>query len=270
MAGIRPRIFAVVNQKGGVGKTTTSINLGTALAAVGRRVLIVDFDAQGNASTGLGIERTDRATTSYDIVVDRLPLEQAVLSTIVPRLDIVPGDENLSGVETELAADPHRSYRLREALHNYIDRAEEQGLPRYDYILIDCPPSLSALTMNAMTAADALLVPLQCEFLALEGLSQLLRTVDVVRQGLNPNLEIQGVVLTMYDRRNNLSDQVADEVRAFFGNKVYNTVIPRNVRLSEAPSFGKPALLYDYRCPGSEAYIRLASEVLQREKARAA
>nr|WP_288145518.1 ParA family protein [Hyphomonas sp.] len=270
VAGIRPRIFAVVNQKGGVGKTTTSINLGTALAAVGRRVLIVDFDAQGNASTGLGIERTDRATTSYDIVVDRLPLEQAVLSTIVPRLDIVPGDENLSGVETELAADPHRSYRLREALHNYVDRAEEQGLPRYDYILIDCPPSLSALTMNAMTAADALLVPLQCEFLALEGLSQLLRTVDVVRQGLNPNLEIQGVVLTMYDRRNNLSDQVADEVRAFFGNKVYNTVIPRNVRLSEAPSFGKPALLYDYRCPGSEAYIRLASEVLQREKARAA
>jgi chromosome partitioning protein len=259
-----------VNQKGGVGKTTTSINLGTALAAVGRRVLIVDFDAQGNASTGLGIERTDRVTTSYDLVVDRTPLEQAVLSTIVPRLDIIPGDENLSGVETELAADPHRSYRLRESLHNYIDRAEAEGLPRYDYILIDCPPSLSSLTLNAMTAADALLVPLQCEFLALEGLSQLLRTVDVVRQGLNPNLEIQGVVLTMYDRRNNLSDQVADEVRSFFGNKVYNTVIPRNVRLSEAPSFGKPALLYDYRCPGSEAYIRLASEVLQREKARAA
>ena len=270
MAGSKPRIFAVVNQKGGVGKTTTSINLGTALAAVGRRVLIVDFDAQGNASTGLGIERNERATTSYDVVVDRLPLEKAVLSTIVPRLDIVPGDENLSGVETELAADPHRSYRLREALHSYIDRAEAEGLARYDYILIDCPPSLSSLTLNAMTAADALLVPLQCEFLALEGLSQLLRTVDVVRQGLNPSLEIQGVVLTMYDRRNNLSDQVADEVRAFFGNKVYNTVIPRNVRLSEAPSFGKPALLYDYRCPGSEAYIRLASEVLQREKARAA
>lgn len=270
MAGTKPRIFAVVNQKGGVGKTTTSINLGTALAAVGRRVLIVDFDAQGNASTGLGIERTERATTSYDVVVDRLPLEKAMLSTIVPRLDIVPGDENLSGVETELAADPHRSYRLREALHSYIDRAETEGLAKYDYILIDCPPSLSSLTLNAMTAADALLVPLQCEFLALEGLSQLLRTVDVVRQGLNPNLEIQGVVLTMYDRRNNLSDQVADEVRAFFGNKVYNTVIPRNVRLSEAPSFGKPALLYDYRCPGSEAYIRLASEVLQREKARAA
>jgi chromosome partitioning protein len=238
----KPRIFAIVNQKGGVGKTTTSINLGTALAAVGRRVLIVDFDAQGNASTGLGISRADRLRTSYDLVVDRIPLEEAVLSTIVPRLDIVPGDENLSGVETV----------------------------KYDYVLIDCPPSLSALTVNAMTASDALLVPLQCEFLALEGLSQLLRTVEVVRSGLNPALEIQGVVLTMYDRRNSLSDQVANEVRSFFGSKVYNTVIPRNVRLSEAPSFGKPALLYDYRCPGSEAYIRLASEVLQREKARVA
>lgn len=266
----RPRILAVVNQKGGVGKTTTSINLGTALAAVGRRVLIVDFDAQGNASTGLGISRADRLMTSYDLVVDRVPLEQAVLSTIVPRLDIVPGDENLSGVETELAGDAHRSYRLKESLHSYIDRIHQDGLVKYDYVLIDCPPSLSALTVNAMTAADALLVPLQCEFLALEGLTQLLRTVEVVRSGLNPTLEIQGVVLTMYDRRNSLSDQVANEVRAFFGTKVYNTVIPRNVRLSEAPSFGKPALLYDYRCPGSEAYIRLASEVLQREKARAA
>ncbi|MBA4339078.1 ParA family protein [Hyphomonas sp.] len=266
----KPRIFAVVNQKGGVGKTTTSINLGTALAAVGRRVLIVDFDAQGNASTGLGISRAERLQTSYDLVVDRIPLEEAVLSTIVPRLDIIPGDENLSGVETELAGDAHRSYRLKEALQTYIARAETGDLVKYDYVLIDCPPSLSALTMNAMTAADALLVPLQCEFLALEGLSQLLRTVEVVRSGLNPTLEIQGVVLTMYDRRNSLSDQVANEVRSFFGSKVYNTVIPRNVRLSEAPSFGKPALLYDYRCPGSEAYIRLASEVLQREKARVA
>lgn len=270
MASNRPRIFAVVNQKGGVGKTTTSINLGTALAAVGRRVLIVDFDAQGNASTGLGIAYGERLKTSYDIVVDKVPLEEAILSTIVPRLDIVPGDENLSGVETQLASDPHRSYRLREALHDYVDRIPGSDLARYDYILIDCPPSLSAMTINAMTAADSLLVPLQCEFLALEGLAQLLRTVEVVRSGLNPDLDIQGVVLTMYDRRNNLSDQVANEVRAFFGNKVYNTVIPRNVRLSEAPSFGKPALLYDYRCPGSEAYIRLASEVLQREKARAA
>ncbi len=268
MSGAKPRIFAVVNQKGGVGKTTTSINLGTALAAVGRQVLIVDFDAQGNASTGLGISRAERLLTSYDLVVDKVPLEKAVLSTIVPRLDIIPGDENLSGVETELAADPHRSYRLREALNTYVERSLTSNLTRYDYVLIDCPPSLSALTLNAMTAANALLVPLQCEFLALEGLTQLMRTLEVVRQGLNPELEIQGVVLTMYDRRNNLSDQVADEVRAYFGNKVYNTVIPRNVRLSEAPSFGKPALLYDYRCPGSEAYIRLASEVLQRERAR--
>lgn len=271
MSANRPRIFAVVNQKGGVGKTTTSINLGTAMAAVGRRVLILDFDAQGNASTGLGIEHADRKMTSYDVVVDRLPLEEAILSTIVPRLDIVTSHQDLSGVETVLADDPHRSYRLRHALHDYIQRAEQGGLAKYDYVLIDCPPSLSALTINAMTAADELLVPLQCEFLALEGLSQLLRTVEQVRQsGLNPTLEIQGVVLTMYDRRNNLSDEVADQVRSLLGPKVYNTVIPRNVRLSEAPSFGKPALLYDYRCPGSEAYIRLASEVLQREKAQAA
>lgn len=259
----KTRILAVANQKGGVGKTTTSINLATALAAVGRHVLVIDFDAQGNASTGLGITRPERRLTSYDVVVDDVPLEEAVLETLVPRLDIIPGDENLSGVEIELAADPKRSYRLRDAIHSYLLRA---GPTQYDFILIDCPPSLSALTLNAMTAADALLVPLQCEFLALEGLSQLLRTVEVVRTGLNPSLEIQGVVLTMYDRRNNLSDQVADEVRGFFGNKVYSTVIPRNVRLSEAPSFGKPALLYDYRCPGSEAYIRLASEVLQRER----
>ena len=263
MAVHKTRILAIANQKGGVGKTTTSINLATALAAVGRKVLVIDFDAQGNASTGLGITRPQRKLTSYDIVVDGIPAEQAILQTMVPRLDIIPGDENLSGVEIELAADPHRSYKLRNALNALIERV---GMTRYDFIMIDCPPSLSALTLNAMTAADALLVPLQCEFLALEGLSQLLRTVEVVRSGLNPELEIQGVVLTMYDSRNNLSDQVADEVRNFFGNKVYTTVIPRNVRLSEAPSFGKPALLYDYRCPGSEAYIRLASEVLQRER----
>lgn len=271
MSKPRTRILAVTNQKGGVGKTTTSINLGTALAAVGRRVLVIDFDAQGNASTGLGIARPERRLTSYDLVVDQVPLEDAVVPTLVPRLDIIPGDENLSGVETALATDNRRSYRLRDAVRGYLERSAAHGRAEghtgYDYILIDCPPSLSALTINAMTAAHALLVPLQCEFLALEGLSQLLRTIEIVRSGLNPDLEIQGVVLTMYDRRNNLSDQVADEVRAFFGNKVYNTVIPRNVRLSEAPSFGKPALLYDYRCPGSEAYIRLASEVLQREKA---
>lgn len=260
------RILAVANQKGGVGKTTTSINLGTALAAVGKHALIIDFDAQGNASTGLGITRPERQTTSYDVVVDDVPLAQAITKTLVPRLDIVPGDENLSGVETELSEDPKRSYRLRNAIRTYVTEAAARGQTQYDYVLIDCPPALSSLTINAMTAADSLLVPLQCEFLALEGLSQLLRTIEVVRSGLNPDLDIQGVVLTMYDRRNNLSDQVADEVRAVLGNKVYNTVIPRNVRLSEAPSFGKPALLYDYRCPGSEAYIRLASEVLARER----
>ena len=263
MSDTGTRILAIANQKGGVGKTTTSINLGTALAAVGRRVLVVDFDAQGNASTGLGIMRADRRLTSYDVVVDRTPLEEAILTTLVPRLEIVPGDENLSGVETELAEDPRRSYRLREAIRDHVAKVAHDPDKRYDFILIDCPPSLSSLTINAMTAADALLVPLQCEFLALEGLSQLLRTVEVVRSGLNPQLDIQGVVLTMYDKRNNLSDQVADEVREVLGNKVYKTVIPRNVRLSEAPSFGKPALLYDYRCPGSEAYIRLASEMLQ-------
>ncbi|MEL6245655.1 MAG: ParA family protein [Pseudomonadota bacterium] len=262
------RIFAVANQKGGVGKTTTSINLGTAMAAVGNRVLIIDFDAQGNASTGLGISRQDRTLTSYDVVVDQVPLEDAIMPTVVPRLDVVTGDENLSGVETQLASEGRRSYRLRDGVRSYLERARRSGQESYDFVFIDCPPALSTLTINAMTAADAILVPLQCEFLALEGLSQLLRTIEVIRDGLNPDLEIQGVVLTMYDRRNNLSDEVADQVRAFFGNKVYETVIPRNVRLSEAPSFGKPALLYDYRCPGSEAYIKLASEVLQREKAR--
>lgn len=262
------RILAIANQKGGVGKTTTSINLGTALAAVGRKVLVIDFDAQGNASTGLGITRPERTLTSYNVVIEGVPMRDAIVETVVPRLDLVPGDENLAGVETELADDPHRSYRMRDAIRNFIAETTVDGAVKYDYMLIDCPPSLSALTFNAMTAAQSLLVPLQCEFLALEGLSQLLRTVEMVRSGLNPELDIQGVILTMYDRRNNLSDQVADEVRAVLGNKVYNTVIPRNVRLSEAPSFGKPALLYDYRCPGSEAYIRLASEMLQRERNR--
>ena len=266
MSDTKTRILAIANQKGGVGKTTTSINLGTALAAVGRNVLVIDFDAQGNASTGLGITRPERILTSYNVVVEETFLGDAVLHTLVPRLDIVPGDENLSGVETELSSEGRRSYRLRDGIQRYINEAASRGLPEYDYVLIDCPPALSSLTINAMTAADSLLVPLQCEFLALEGLSQLLRTVEIVRSGLNPDLDIQGVVLTMYDRRNNLSDQVADEVRSVLGSKVYNTVIPRNVRLSEAPSFGKPALLYDYRCPGSEAYIRLASEMLQRER----
>lgn len=261
----KSRILAVVNQKGGVGKTTTSINLGTALAAVGRKVLIVDFDAQGNASTGLGVTVRQRKLTTYDVVVDRVPLEKAVVKTLVPGLDLVPGDENLAGVETALADDPKRSFRLRNALQDYRERAGNEG---YDIILIDCPPSLSSLTINAMTASDSLLVPLQCEFYAMEGLSQLLRTVQIVKNGLNPKLDIQGIVLTMFDRRNRLSSEVEQEAREKLGQKVYvyQTVIPRNVKLSEAPGYGKPALLYDYKCPGSEAYIRLASELLHRER----
>lgn len=261
----KTRILAVVNQKGGVGKTTTSINLGTALAAIGRKVLIVDFDAQGNASTGLGVGVRERETTSFDVVVDDVPLEKATMPTLVPGLDIVPGDENLAGVETALADDPKRSFKLRNALRSYRDRAGDDA---YDIILIDCPPSLSSLTVNAMTAADSLLVPLQCEFLAMEGLSQLLRTVQIVKNGLNPDLTIQGIILTMFDRRNRLSAEVEQEAREKLDGKiyVYDTVIPRNVKLSEAPGYGKPALLYDHKCTGSEAYIRLASELLHREK----
>ena len=259
------RVIAVANQKGGVGKTTTAINLGTALAAVGRRVLVMDCDAQGNASTGLGVEPVARRKTSYDVLVGDGTLAEALIPTKVPNLDLVPGDENLAGVETLLHDDPKKNFKLREAFEQLRRSGSE-----YDTVLIDCPPSLSTVTINAMVAANAVLVPLQCEFLALEGLSQLLRTVDLVRGALNPDLEIQGVVLTMYDKRNNLSDQVAGEVRSFFGQKVYQTVIPRNVRLSEAPSFGLPAILYDHKCSGSEAYIMLAQELMQRERERAA
>lgn len=259
------RVIAVANQKGGVGKTTTAINLGTALAAVGRRVLIMDCDAQGNASTGLGVEPAARVRTSYDVLVGECAMAQAILPSKVPGLDLIPGDENLAGIETLLHSDPRKNFRLRDAFEAFCAAGQH-----YDTVLIDCPPSLSTVTVNAMVAANAVLVPLQCEFLALEGLSQLLRTVDLVRGGLNPALEIQGVVLTMYDKRNNLSDQVAGEVRSFFGAKVYQTVIPRNVKLSEAPSFGLPAILYDHRCSGSEAYIMLAQELMQRERERAA
>ena len=259
------RVIAVANQKGGVGKTTTAINLGTALAAVGRRVLVMDCDAQGNASTGLGVEPVARRKTSYDVLVGEGTLSEAIIGTKVPNLDLVPGDENLAGVETLLHDDPKKNFRLREAFKQFSRAGRD-----YDTVLIDCPPSLSTVTINAMVAADAVLVPLQCEFLALEGLSQLLRTVDLVRSALNPDLEIQGVVLTMYDKRNYLSDQVAGEVRSFFGAKVYQTVIPRNVKLSEAPSFGLPAILYDHKCSGSEAYIMLAQELMQRERERAA
>ena len=261
----RTRVLAIANQKGGVGKTTTAINLGTALAAVGERVLILDCDPQGNASTGLGVPRAHRKTTLYDVLLGDSPLSGAIVKTDVPGLDLAPADADLSGVEIELGTHPRRSYRLKEAVAGLTGQTEP-----YSYILIDCPPSLNLLTVNAMTTADAVLVPLQCEFFALEGLTQLMRTIDLVRGSLNPLLEIQGVVLTMYDRRNSLSDQVARDVRAHFGDKVYDSVIPRNVRVSEAPSFGKPVLIYDLRCAGSQAYLRLAREVVVRERARRA
>ena len=259
------RVLSVSNQKGGVGKTTTAINLGTALAAVGERVLIVDMDPQGNASTGLGITRGQRTTTVYDVVVNEAPLAEAAVKTMLPGLEVVPSDPNLSGVELELAQAPRRSFRLRDAVSNLRSRAGEDS---YSYVLIDCPPSLNLLTVNAMAAADAVLVPLQCEFFALEGLTQLMRTVELVRGNLNPKLEIQGVVLTMYDKRNRLSEQVAQDVRTHFGDKVYKTMIPRNVRVSEAPSFGQPVLVYDLKCLGSQAYLNLAREVVGRERAR--
>jgi chromosome partitioning protein len=257
------RVLAVSNQKGGVGKTTTAINLGTALAAIGERVLIVDMDPQGNASTGLGVPRETRRVTIYDVVVDQRSIDDAAVQTTVPGLWIVPADADMSGVEIELSQADRRSYRLRDAL-----RAHDDGPTAYDYVLIDCPPSLNLLTLNAMAAADAVLVPLQCEFFALEGLSQLMRTIDMVKHSLNPSLEIQGLVLTMFDRRSALSGQVANDVRAHFGDKVYESVIPRNVRVAEAPSFGKPALIYDLKCAGSQAYLRLAREVVKRERQR--
>jgi chromosome partitioning protein len=256
------RVIAVANQKGGVGKTTTAINLATALAAVGERVLLIDSDPQGNASTGLGVARHARPFTLYDVLMENLPIAEAAIATALPGLHLLPAESDLSGVELELGQRPRRSFRLRDAIAPL-----RSGSP-YSYVLIDCPPALNLLTVNAMTAADAVLVPLQCEFFALEGLSQLLRTVDLVRASLNPALEIQGIVLTMFDRRNSLSSQVARDVREHLGDKVYKTVIPRNVRVSEAPSFGKPALIYDLKCAGSQAYLQLAKELLARERGR--
>ena len=258
----RLRVLVVANQKGGVGKTTTAINLGTALAAVGERVLLIDSDPQGNASTGLGIGRALRKNTLYDVLMGEKSLLESMVKTSVPGLHLAPSDPDLSGVEMELAQDVRRSFKLRDALEPLRAAGD------YTYVLIDCPPSLNVLTVNAMAAADAVLVPLQCEFFALEGLSQLMRTIELVRASLNPKLEIQGVVLTMYDRRNSLSAQVANDVRGHFGETVYQTVIPRNVRVSEAPSFGKPALVYDLACAGSQAYLKLAREVVLRERDR--
>ena len=260
----KTRVLAVSNQKGGVGKTTTAINLGTALAAIGEKVLIVDMDPQGNASTGLGVPRETRRITIYDVIVDGRSVHDAAVKTAVPGLDIIPADADMSGVEIELSQQDRRSFRLRDALA----QQGGEGHTRYDYVLIDCPPSLNLLTLNAMAAADGVLVPLQCEFFALEGLTQLMKTIEMVRQSLNPSLEIQGLVLTMYDRRNALSGQVAADVRSHFGDKVYDAVIPRNVRVSEAPSFGKPVLIYDLKCTGSQAYLRLAKEVVGRERRR--
>jgi len=264
-AGAIPaRVLAIANQKGGVGKTTTAINLGTALAAIGERVLIVDLDPQGNASTGLGIDHKARQNSTYDVLLAERSLRDAILATAVPHLDIAPSTLDLSGFELEVGHSRDRAFRLRNAVRE-VDAAVN-GVDGYTYVLIDCPPSLNLLTINAMAAAHAILVPLQCEFFALEGLLQLLKTVEQVKQTLNPELTIHGIVLTMFDARNNLSGQVVADVREFMGPKVYNTVIPRNVRVSEAPSYGKPVLVYDLKCVGSEAYLRLATEIIQREK----
>ena len=259
------RIITVANQKGGVGKTTTAINLATALAAIGEKVLIVDLDPQGNASTGLGIDRQSRHLSSYDVLTGEASLIEAATRTAVPQLDIVPSTLDLLGLEMEIATERDRVLRLRNAL-----RGDAAAREAYSYVLIDCPPSLNLLTLNAMAAADSVLVPLQCEFFALEGLSQLLQTVEQVQDSINPQLDIQGIVLTMYDGRNNLANQVVEDVRAHMGEKVYETVIPRNVRVSEAPSYGKPAILYDLKCAGSQAYLQLASEVIQRERQKRA
>jgi chromosome partitioning protein len=257
-------VLAIANQKGGVGKTTTAINLGTALAAIGEQVLIVDLDPQGNASTGLGIDRRARRYSTYDVLIGDASLRQAILETAVPRLHLAPSTLDLSGLELEIGHARDRAFRLRSAIAPL--NGGRPGESDYTYVLVDCPPSLNLLTVNAMAAAHAILVPLQCEFFALEGLSQLLKTVEQVKATLNPTLTIHGIVLTMYDSRNKLSGQVVADVRQFMGSKVYDTMIPRNVRVSEAPSYGKPVLVYDLKCSGSEAYLRLATEIIQREK----
>ncbi len=252
------RVLAIANQKGGVGKTTTTVNLATALAACGKEVLIVDLDPQSNATTGLGLIRTSRERSIYQVLVEGAPLSGTIVETMVRGMALVPSSIELLGAEVELVSTPRREFRLNEALRRVKDE--------FDYILIDCPPALGILTLNALVASDAVLVPLQTEFYALEGLSHLLRTVERVKRSFNQALEIQGIVLTMVDKRNNLSDMVARDVRAHLGTKVYDTVIPRNVRVSEAPSHGKPVLLYDLRCTGSQAYIHLAREILRRDR----
>lgn len=256
--GSMTRILSVVNQKGGVGKTTTAVNMATALAAIGKKVLIIDLDPQGNASTGLGIDQAQRRHTSYDVLIGACSLEQAAIKTAIPRLSVAPATIDLTGAEIELVNMENREYQLKTALADMGNA--------WDYAIIDCPPSLGLLTINALTASHAVLIPLQCEFYALEGLSHLLKTIRLIQGKLNPGISIHGVVLTMYDRRNKLTEQIEADVRGFLGSDVYQTVIPRNVRMSEAPSHGKPALVYDLKCPGSQAYLRLAKELIQREK----
>lgn len=265
MGAHKLRVIAITNQKGGVGKTTTAINLGTALAAVGERVLVIDLDPQGNASTGLGVDASARAVTSCSVLAGEADIRTAVAQSAVPGLSVIPANSDLVGLEAELMGDSTRPYKLRDALAK-VQGESEAGQGGFDYVLIDCPPSLNLLTLNALVAANAVLVPVQCEFFALEGISQLKESIDQIRATLNPGLEIQGVVLTMHDSRTTLSREVADNVRGFFGAKVYESVIPRNTRVAEAPSHGKPILLYDYDCAGSQAYIRLATELIEREK----
>jgi chromosome partitioning protein len=266
-ANAGPRVVAISNQKGGVGKTTTAINLGTALAAVGERVLVLDLDPQGNASTGLGIDIEKRFQTSFDILTSGVAILDTVLKTAVPNLFVVPANNDLVGIEPMLAADQNKAFKLRDAITAMVGHQRTRDPEtHFTYVLIDCPPSLNLLTLNAMSAADAVIVPVQCEFYALEGISQLKDSIEQIRATLNPRLEIQGVVLTMHDQRVSLSREVAANVRAFFGSKVYDTVIPRNTRIAEAPSHGKPILLYDYDCAGSQAYMRLATEIMERER----
>ena len=267
MSAPAARVLVLANQKGGVGKTTTAINLGTALAAVGEHVLLVDLDPQGNASTGLGIERKDRSVSTYGVLTGHHGLGDACRPTSVPGLWVAPSTMDLLGLDLEIASHKDRAFKLRKAL---AELQPDGDRPGFTYVLVDCPPSLNLLTVNALAAADSVLVPLQCEFFALEGLSQLLATVEQVRDSLNQSLSIHGILLTMFDPRNNLAAQVVADVRDIMGDKVYDTVIPRNVRVSEAPSHGKPVLLYDLKCAGSQAYLRLASEVIQRERALAA
>ena len=253
-----PRIIAIANRKGGVGKTTTTVNVATAMAAAGKKVLVIDLDPQDNATTSMGIEKKGRMVSSYEVLVGEASLAEAIVWTEIPNFSLIPASADLAGAEVELVDMEHREFALKNAI--------KDNAVNYDYILIDCPPSLSLVTINALVAANAVIVPLQCEFLALEGVTDLIKNINIIKKKFNPSLELQGVVLTMYDKRNNLSQMVEDDVRNFFGKKVYQTVIPRNVRISEAPSHGKPVLLYDFKCPGSQAYISLTGEVLKREK----